>query len=99
MGFPLAIFWCALGCSYIAGISGELELHFYKNSCPNAEMIVKEHVISCLLTDPSSAAPLLRLAFHDCQVDVLSLSLSGCVCVSLCVGWWLSDNTRAVLNY
>ncbi|XP_035548387.1 peroxidase 29-like isoform X2 [Juglans regia] len=84
MGFPLALFLCTLGCfsasTAIAGISGILELHFYKTSCPDAEMIVREHVTRSMLTDPSSAAPLLRLAFHDCQVDVLSLSLSlgGC---------------------
>lgn len=93
MRFPLALFLCALGCfpasTAIAGISGVLELQFYKNSCPDAEMIVTEHVTSSMLTDPSSAAPLLRLAFHDCQVDVLSLSLSGCVCVR-----WLSDITH-----
>ncbi|KAG7997811.1 hypothetical protein I3843_01G227800 [Carya illinoinensis] len=73
MRFPLALFLCALGCfpasTAIAGISGVLELQFYKNSCPDAEMIVTEHVTSSMLTDPSSAAPLLRLAFHDCQVD------------------------------
>lgn len=95
MGFPLALFLCTLGCfsasTAIAGISGVLELHFYKNSCPDAEMIVREHVTSSLLTDPSSAAPVLRLAFHDCQVDVFSLSLSLGVCVcSVAFGYYSS---------
>ncbi|XP_059302876.1 peroxidase 29-like [Lycium ferocissimum] len=46
-----------------------LELNFYRNSCPNAEQFVKDEVSRSTLIDPTTAAALLRLAFHDCQVD------------------------------
>lgn len=59
------------GCSCASGL---LEHQFYRNSCGAAEMIVKEEVKTSVLTDPSTAAALLRLAFHDCQVDVLLLN-------------------------
>lgn len=57
-------------CCLFAGGNGELVLHFYKKSCPSAEMLVKEEMKRKMLSDISSAAGILRLAFHDCQVDV-----------------------------
>lgn len=57
-------------CCLFAGGNGELVLHFYKKSCPSAEMLVKEEMKRNMLSDISSAAAILRLAFHDCQVDV-----------------------------
>ncbi|KAL9460531.1 hypothetical protein AB3S75_003687 [Citrus x aurantiifolia] len=56
-------------CCLFAGGNGELVLHFYKKSCPSAEMLVKEEMKRKMLSDISSAAAILRLAFHDCQVD------------------------------
>ncbi|KAH9714317.1 peroxidase [Citrus sinensis] len=56
-------------CCLFAGGNGELVLHFYKKSCPSAEMLVKEEMKRKMLSDISSAATILRLAFHDCQVD------------------------------
>lgn len=56
---------------HIKGVgNGTLELHFYGNRCPSAEMIVKAKMRTFMLTDPTTSAALLRLAFHDCQVDV-----------------------------
>ncbi|XP_016455463.2 peroxidase 29-like [Nicotiana tabacum] len=75
-GIFLLVFICTFFClfSVIVGDSKEeksprLEFNFYRNSCPNAEQVVKDEVSRSMLLDPSSAAALLRLAFHDCQVD------------------------------
>ncbi|KAK9231980.1 hypothetical protein WN943_022221 [Citrus x changshan-huyou] len=56
-------------CCLFAGGNGVLVLHFYKKSCPSAEMPVKEEMKRNMLSDISSAAAILRLDFHDCQVD------------------------------
>ncbi|KAG9454169.1 hypothetical protein H6P81_007073 [Aristolochia fimbriata] len=45
-----------------------LELHFYKNSCPQAEIVVGRIVERNFRRDPSIAAGLLRLHFHDCFI-------------------------------
>ena len=56
---------------------GALQYNFYEESCPQLEDIVSTGLHPIFLTDPTSAPALLRLLFHDCQVQVsLSLSLS-----------------------
>ncbi|CAL9117373.1 unnamed protein product [Musa textilis] len=45
-----------------------LELNFYRNSCPGAELIVKQVVQKHFQQDPSVSAGLVRLHFHDCFV-------------------------------
>ncbi|XP_060206606.1 peroxidase 29-like [Lycium barbarum] len=72
-GISVLVFLCCL-FSVIVGDHEEekipgLELNFYRNSCPNAEQFVKDEVSRSTLIDPTTAAALLRLAFHDCQVD------------------------------
>ncbi|KAF9588077.1 hypothetical protein IFM89_007318, partial [Coptis chinensis] len=47
-----------------------LELHFYKSSCPQAELVVKTIMKQEFKRDSSIAAGLLRLHFHDCFVRV-----------------------------
>jgi len=42
---------------------------FYSRTCPRAESIVKSTVRNHLKSDPSLAAGLLRLHFHDCFVQ------------------------------
>ncbi|KAJ0076081.1 hypothetical protein Patl1_34267 [Pistacia atlantica] len=56
-------------CCLFQNVNGELELQFYKKSCPDAEKLVKEKMRKSMLNDLSTAAAILRLAFHDCQVD------------------------------
>ncbi|WOL15117.1 peroxidase 57-like [Canna indica] len=54
--------------AHAATISFSLELQFYKNSCPRAELIVKKTVNEYFQRDRSISAGLLRLHFHDCFV-------------------------------
>ncbi|XP_052180994.1 peroxidase 25 isoform X2 [Diospyros lotus] len=45
---------------------GGLETRFYSSSCPKAEAIVRSTVEAHFNKDPTIAAGLLRLHFHDC---------------------------------
>lgn len=49
-----------------------LSYEFYEGTCPQVEDIVRAAVQSLSLTDPTSSSALLRLMFHDCQVQVIS---------------------------
>lgn len=49
---------------------GVLFQDFYKETCPLAEEIVRRIVKNVVIKDPSMAASLLRLHFHDCFVMV-----------------------------
>ncbi|KAL6134471.1 hypothetical protein ACLB2K_066702 [Fragaria x ananassa] len=75
-GISMVLVMWTLGFFYVSSVSGDgLELHFYRNSCSNAEMIVKELMKPIILTDPTTSAALLRLPFHDCQVDGCDASI------------------------
>ncbi|KAF5178050.1 Peroxidase [Thalictrum thalictroides] len=52
----------------IASTVADLKLGFYDKSCPNAENIVLAYVKNYIPNVPTLAAPLLRMAFHDCFV-------------------------------
>lgn len=51
---------------------GGLKTGFYSSSCPDAEAIVRSSVKYYHDNDPSIAAGVLRLFFHDCFVQVKS---------------------------
>ncbi|KAG9457254.1 hypothetical protein H6P81_001762 [Aristolochia fimbriata] len=47
---------------------GQLMVGFYSSTCPNAENIVSSVVSEAVQKDPTMAAALLRLHYHDCFV-------------------------------
>ncbi|KAL6651700.1 hypothetical protein ACP70R_010625 [Stipagrostis hirtigluma subsp. patula] len=53
------------------GVAGELSMYYYymHGSCPMAEMIVRNVVGEAIMKDPTLAASVLRLHFHDCFVQ------------------------------
>lgn len=53
----------------INGVADELSMNYYMFSCPMAEMIVKNTVYNALQFDPTVAAALLRMHFHDCFIQ------------------------------
>ncbi|KAJ0983330.1 hypothetical protein J5N97_011585 [Dioscorea zingiberensis] len=55
--------------------ASSLQIHFYNNSCPRAELIVKSVVRKHVLQDPSIPAGLLRLYFHDCLIHGCDASI------------------------
>ena len=50
--------------------NGQLKQDFYKKTCPATEYIVRKTTAPYISKDPTLAAPLLRLHFHDCFVRV-----------------------------
>lgn len=59
----------------ITDLNGQLEVGFYSESCHNVESIVNSVVREASQKEPRMPAILLRLHFHDCFVQVLSVSL------------------------
>ncbi|XP_073051579.1 peroxidase 29 [Primulina eburnea] len=54
---------------------GGLFYNFYDRSCPQAENIVRAGLESASLTDPTTPSAILRLMFHDCQVQGCDASI------------------------
>ncbi|KAK9065124.1 hypothetical protein SSX86_016507 [Deinandra increscens subsp. villosa] len=46
-----------------------LSMNYYMMSCPMADFIVKNTVNSALRSDPTLAAGLIRMHFHDCFIE------------------------------
>ena len=51
-----------------------LSKNYYMKSCPMADFIVKNSVNAALRADPTLAAALIRMHFHDCFIQVFHLS-------------------------
>ncbi|KAJ8618852.1 hypothetical protein MRB53_015038 [Persea americana] len=59
----------ALVFSLLGPAMGQLIVGFYSSTCPNAEEIVSSVVQEAVHEDPTMAAALLRLHYHDCFVQ------------------------------
>eukprot|EP01018_Ginkgo_biloba_P009807 Gb_15647 [translate_table: standard] len=57
------------------GVSSQLAMNYHANSCPNLEQLVRATMTAMALTDPTTPAALLRLLFHDCQVQGCDASI------------------------
>jgi peroxidase len=69
--FPVLFLQLALAF-LLAGLTnaGGLQLGFYQGACPDAELIVHQTLYRYISRDPTLAAPLLRMHFHDCFIRV-----------------------------
>jgi len=54
--------------------SSDLRPGFYSKTCPKAETIVRDVMRKALIREPRSVASVMRFQFHDCFVNVCSLS-------------------------
>ncbi|KAK6923641.1 hem peroxidase [Dillenia turbinata] len=62
--------------SYDPGFQANgLSMNYYLMSCPFADNIVKDTVSEALQSDPSLAAALLRMHFHDCFIEGCDASI------------------------
>ncbi|CAI9118888.1 OLC1v1020515C1 [Oldenlandia corymbosa var. corymbosa] len=62
------LFLVMMMSSRVVGSEG-ISFDYYKESCPGVENIVREKLQSVSLLDPTTPAAMLRLMFHDCQVQ------------------------------
>lgn len=73
----LGVVCVSIGVIYSEGHNKEKKklvgYDYYELKCANVESMVKEELIPIFLTDPTAPPSLLRLLFHDCQVQASSL--------------------------
>lgn len=65
--------------SSVKGQVGGLERDFYKKTCPKAEQIVRNITWTHVANNSKLPAKLLRMFFHDCFVEVRTLTLTNCM--------------------
>lgn len=56
------------------GARCELTDDFYDNTCPDVYPIVQQHVFAAMRAEMRMGASLLRLHFHDCFVNVSTVT-------------------------
>lgn len=62
-----------------------LEYDFYRTSCPQAENIIREVIREIYKVRSSVAPEILRLAFHDCFIEVMIFLFYW---ISVCCSNW-----------
>lgn len=50
--------------------AAQLRPDFYRETCPQAEFIVRDVMKKALIREPRSVASVMRFQFHDCFVNV-----------------------------
>lgn len=70
----IEVITCQFGFGF--GADGGLSMNYYLMSCPFVEPVVKNIVNRALDNDPTLAAALIRMHFHDCFIQVLLSLLS-----------------------
>ncbi len=50
----------------------QLQYGYYDATCPDAEEIARQALRLYFTIDPTSSAAILRVSFHDCQVQVVA---------------------------
>ena len=75
---------CLLFSLLVGMVSAQLSSTFYAKSCPNALSTISSAVNSAVSSEKRMGASLLRLHFHDCFVQVISLSLlTALICLNI----------------
>ena len=59
----------------LGSVNAQLSTNFYSSSCPKLFSTVKSTVQSAISKEARMGASLLRLFFHDCFVNVITLKI------------------------
>lgn len=68
---PIAALFLVLFGIMASGLSkAAVDIHFYDQTCPQVEEIIRQTVQNATKHDPKVPARLLRMFFHDCFIRV-----------------------------
>ncbi|KAK4774722.1 hypothetical protein SAY86_009657 [Trapa natans] len=69
MAHPSAVSLLLFLAAAAASALADLHPEFYSETCPDAELIVREVMWMAMIREPRSAASVMRFQFHDCFVN------------------------------